>query len=231
MTPARVLRPALCGLLLVGLLATIGDARSWAWLGVRIRDLSEQEMDELAARHGIREGFGVVIVEVLEGTPAAKAGVKSGDVVVAFDEHPVTETRILQRMIAAASPERDSRLTVLRPEGRRQLAVRLAPMPREVAGDRVAAEFGFVLREADGQGDVPGVRSPVGIPSIAVVLRGSHAEKAGLEPGDLVLAVAQRPVLTRDAARDALAEVSLERPLELAVRRGSERLSVTIPPP
>lgn len=231
MSTARAMRRVLCALLLVGLAATVGDARSWAWLGVRIRDLSEQEMDEIAARHGIREGFGVVIVEVLEGTPAAKAGVKSGDVVVAFDERPVTETRILQRMIAAASPERDWKLTVLRPEGRRQLAVRLAPMPREVAGDRVAAEFGFVLREADGQGELPAVRSPVGIPAVAVVLRGSRAEKAGLEPGDLVLAVAQRPVLTRDAARDALAEVSLERPLELAVRRGSERLSFTIPPP
>src|SRR5439155_13074299 len=35
------------------------EARPWSWLGVRIRDLAEQEMEELAAKHGIREGFGV----------------------------------------------------------------------------------------------------------------------------------------------------------------------------
>jgi S1-C subfamily serine protease len=224
-------RRVLCALALVGLLAVDAQARSWAWLGVRIRDLSEQEMDDIAARHGIREGFGVVIVEVLEGTPAARAGVKSGDVVVAFEDHPVTETRVLQRMIAAAAAEHAARLTVLRPEGRRQLAVRLAPMPREIAGDRVAAEFGFALRDTDRPGEVAGARPLAGIPAVAVILRGSRAEKAGLEAGDLLLAIEERPVLTRDAARDALAGVSLERPLRLSIRRAQERLSLTIPPP
>src|SRR6202008_919116 len=47
---------ALALLLLV--LTPVADARTWAWLGVRIRDLSEQEMEELSKRHGIVEGFG-----------------------------------------------------------------------------------------------------------------------------------------------------------------------------
>ena len=80
------------------------DAAQWAWLGVRIRDLSEQEMDEISSRHGMREGFGVFIVEVMEGTPAQTAGIKTGDLVVAFEERPVTETRVLQRLIAASAP-------------------------------------------------------------------------------------------------------------------------------
>ncbi|PYO47144.1 MAG: hypothetical protein DMD84_24430, partial [Candidatus Rokuibacteriota bacterium] len=92
--------------------AGVADARPWSWLGVRIRDLSEQEMDDLATKHGIREGFGVVIVDVMEGTPAARAGIKSGDIIVAFDDRPVTETRALQRMIASGPVERDARLTV-----------------------------------------------------------------------------------------------------------------------
>jgi len=68
------------------------DAAQWAWLGVRIRDLSEQEMDEISSRHGMREGFGVFIVDVMDGTPAQTAGIKTGDLVVAFEERPVTET-------------------------------------------------------------------------------------------------------------------------------------------
>src|SRR5438105_2928107 len=129
-------------LLALLLAAGAADARQWSWLGVRIRDLSEAEMDEIAARHGIREGFGVVIVDVIDGTPAAKAGMHNGDIVVALDGRPVTETRLLQRLIAAASPDQDVRLTVLRPDGRRLLPVRLTVMPRPVAGERVAAEFG-----------------------------------------------------------------------------------------
>ena len=118
----RVAAALALALLLAG---GVAEARPWSWLGVRIRDLSEQEMDELATKHGIREGFGVVIVDVMEGTPAARAGLKSGDIVVAFDDRPVIETRALQRMIATGPVERDARLTVLRAEGRRALPVRL----------------------------------------------------------------------------------------------------------
>src|SRR5947207_12510570 len=99
------------------LTTTVLDAaatRPWAWLGVRIRDLSEQEMDDLASRHGIREGFGVVIVEVMTDTPAAQAGVRAGDIVVALDGRPITDTRLLVRLIARAPLDRDVRLTVLR---------------------------------------------------------------------------------------------------------------------
>lgn len=216
-------------LVLVLLLSAAAEARSWSWLGVRIRDLSEQEMDEIAARHGIREGFGVVIVEVLAGTPAARAGLRNGDVVVAFDDRPVTETRLLQRLIARTPVGSDSRMTVLRTDGRRQLAVRLTVMPPEIAGDRVAAEFGFVLREPQPQGELGGLAS--GVPVVAAVLRGSAAEKAGLQVGDVLVEIGERAVLSREAARTLLAEVALDRPLTLTLRRGESRFGLTLGPP
>jgi len=207
------------------------DPRPWAWLGVRIRDMSEQEMEEISRRHGIREGFGVVIVEVLADSPAAGAGLKNGDVVVAVGGRPITETRLLQRLIAAASTTGDTPLTVLRSEGRHQVTVRLAAMPREVVGERVAAEFGFALRESEAPAEALGARPALGLPAVAAVLRGGAAEKAGLEVGDVLVQVGERPVLTRDAARDALAEAPLDRPLWLTVRRGERRLSLALPAP
>jgi serine protease Do len=215
------------------------DARSWSWLGVRIRDLSEQEVEEISARHGIREGFGVVIVEVIADTPAARAGMKSGDVVVAFGERPVVETRLLQRLIAAAPVDREASLTVLRAEGRRALNVRLTTMPPAVAGERVAAEFGFSLREPSPPAEPGSPRptrafelsvSPSALPTVGAVSKGSAAEKAGLEVGDVIVAVAERPIVTVDAAREALAEREPDRPLPLTVRRGDRRLSLTLAP-
>ncbi|MEK7702153.1 MAG: PDZ domain-containing protein [candidate division NC10 bacterium] len=210
-------------LLLVALAVSAADARQWSWLGVRIRDLSEREMEEIAVKHGIREGFGVVIVEVIEGAPAASAGLKAGDIVVAVDDRPVTETRLLQRLIAAASAETETRLTVLRAEGRRRVAVKLGAMPRAVVGERIAAEFGFIVRESEGPGAAP--------PSIAVVIRGSSAEQAGLEAGDVILQVNEQAVVSREAAREALADAVPERPLRLTVRRGTSHLSVTLRTP
>jgi len=225
----RILRSLLTGLLLVAVAASAVDAAQWAWLGVRIRDLSEQEGDEISKRHGLREGFGVLIIEVMEGTPAEKAGLKNGDLVVAFEDRPVTETRLLQRLIASAGPGRDVRLTILRAEGRRRLDVKLASMPRSVVGDRIGAEFGFVLREPETA--APSALSVGTLPTVAVIVPRSPADRAGLQVGDTILQVGERAVLTREEMREALADAGLEAPLRLTFARGSNRLSVTLRPP
>ena len=99
--------------LLAGLLAPSADgATRWGWLGVRIRDLSEQEMEDISRRFGLREGFGAVIVEVIKETPAAAAGLRNGDLVVAFRDRPVVDTRSLQRAIGSTSVGETVRLTV-----------------------------------------------------------------------------------------------------------------------
>ena len=212
--------------LVLALVTDATAARPWAWLGVRIRDLSEQEMDEISKAHGIGEGFGVFIVDVLAETPAARAGLKNGDVVVAFEGRPVTETRLLQRLIATAAPESEVRLVVLRREGRRNVPVRLVSMPRDVAGDRVAALFGFFLRDPAGA-DAASLGST---PIVAAVERRSVAERGGLRADDVVLQVDDHPVVSREAAREALANVSPDRPLRLVVRRERERVTLTLEP-
>ncbi len=206
-----MIRAFLGALLMMTVAASAVGAMQWAWMGVRIRDLSEQEMDEIAKRHGIREGFGVVIIEVMEGTPAEKAGIKSGDLVVAFEERPVTDTRLLQRLIGGAGAGQDVRLTVLRTDGRRRLEVRLAAMPRPVLGERIAAEFGFLVREPEPAGSAA--------PTISGVIRRSAAERD------------DQAVETREALREAMADASIEGPLRLTIRRGGSRLSVTLRAP
>jgi len=212
------------------LVASLAEARGWSWLGVRIRDLSEQEGEELAKQHGIREGYGVVIVEVMEGTPAQRAGMKNGDIVVSIDDRPVTDTRLLQRLIAAGAVERDARVTVLRREGRRALGVRLVTMPRPIAGERVAAEFGFILRDPEPPPEAGGRRPGASAPTVTLVVRGSAAEKAGLETGDVILQINDTAVVSRDAARDALADLATEQSFKLTVRRGDGHLTLDVPP-
>ena len=140
-------------LLVVGLVPVAGppapeaaEPPRWGWLGVRIRDLSEPEMDEISSRHGIREGFGAVIVEVLKDTPAEAAGLRPGDLVVAVRGGPVVDTRALQRAIARSAAGDEVALTVLRAdEGRKPVVVRLGVMPDAVVAERVAAAVDGVL--------------------------------------------------------------------------------------
>jgi serine protease Do len=199
---------------------------------VRIRDLSEQEMEEISQKHGLREGFGVLIVEVLKETPAAKSGLANGDLVVAVRERPVVDTRTLQRLVAATPVGEELPLTVLRRgEGRQRVSVRVGVMPEAAAADRVAIEFGFLVRDPEGQAESGSVsRLGSGPPSVAAVVARGSAETAGLQIGDVLVEINGRPVLTIEAARQALLAVSLDRPLPLLVRRDDERLSLTLEP-
>ena len=218
-------------LLLLTLLPPLADAATrWGWLGVRIRDLSEQEMEDISKRFGLREGFGAVIVEVIKETPAAEAGLRNGDLVVAFRDRPVVDTRSLQRAIASTTVGETVRLTVLRrEEGRRPVQVKVGAMPDAVAAERVAAEYGFLVRDPEGQPELGGAR-PSAVPSVAAVLPRSRAERAGLQVGDVLTEVNGRPVLTLDAVREALLAAGADGPLPLVIRRDQERILVTLEP-
>ncbi|HET7874839.1 MAG TPA: PDZ domain-containing protein [Methylomirabilota bacterium] len=218
-------------LLLFQAVAPAAGAPRWGWLGVRIRDLSEQEIEEISQRHGLREGFGALIVEVIKETPAEASGLKAGDVVVAVSDRPVVDTRALQRYIVAATVGETVAITVLRrDEGRRRVTVRIGPMPDLVAAERIAAEFGFLIRDAEGRPDIP-AGPPDGPAAVAAVVPRSRAEAAGLKPGDLLVEVNGRPAPTLAAVREAMLTVSLEGALALVVRRGQDRLSLLLESP
>ncbi|HJV55707.1 MAG TPA: PDZ domain-containing protein [Methylomirabilota bacterium] len=224
------MRRALVSLaLLLTCLAPPGEAATrWGWLGVRIRDLSEQEMEDISKRFGMREGFGAVIVEVIKETPAAAAGLRNGDLVVAFRDRPVVDTRSLQRAIASTSVGETVRLTVLRTEeGRRPVQVKVGAMPAAMAADRVAAEYGFFVRDPEAQPELGGAR-PSAVPSVAAVLPRSRAERAGMQVGDVLTEVNGRPVVTLDAVREALLAAGPDGPLPLIFRRDQEQIAVTL---
>jgi serine protease Do len=209
-----------------------GAATRWGWLGVRIRDLSEQEMDEISQKHGLREGFGALIVDVIKETPADAAGLKSGDLVVAVGNRPVVDTRTLQHYVASASVGETVTLTVLRSDqGRQSVEVRLGPMPEAVAADRVAAEYGFLLREPETQPRVGGAAPPAGVPAVAAVLPKGRAEAAGLQVGDILVEINGKPVAGLGAVREALLGLSEHSPLSLVVRRDQQRLSFMLQDP
>ena len=122
------------------------------------------------------------------------------------------------------------RLTVLRPEeGRRPVQVKVGAMPDAMAADRVAAEYGFLVRDPEGQPELGGAR-PSSVPSVAAVLPRSAAERAGLQVGDVLTEVAGRPVVSLDAVREALLAAGAEGPLPLILRRDQERIAVTLEP-
>jgi serine protease Do len=217
------------------LLATAApaDARAWSWLGVRIRDLSEYEMEDISRRHGIREGYGVVVVAVVEASPAERAGIQDGDIVVALGPRPIVDSRTLQRLIALTPAGTTVQLTVLRRDGREPVSVELSEMPAPVVGERVAFELGFYVREGvvggERAGGVDGIERAA---IVADLQQGGPADRAGLQPGDVLVRVNDEPVGSFTTAVLALARLPADGPVRLVVARGpGERATITIEPP
>jgi serine protease Do len=224
----RALRALLAAGLLVALLPASGGAgEEWGWLGVRIRDLTEQEMEELSAKLGVREGYGVLIAEVITETPAQAAGLRDGDLIVAIDGRPVTETRILQRVIGNTPAGREITLSVLRDRRRQDVRAHVGQMPPEMVAERIALEFGFFVRDVPPDNPAaPASRAPV----VAAVTEGSSAARAGLMVGDRIRALNARAIDSMEAFRHLAREVLLRDPLELRVERRGEQLTLSLPP-
>lgn len=224
-----VARAAGTSVLVVLLLSSgVTAGEQWGWLGVRIRDLTEPEMEDIAKKAGIREGYGVLIAQVMKETPAEASGLREGDLVVAIDGRPIVETRELQRLVGATPAGRELGLVVLREHERQALKVRVGRMPAEVVAERIVFEFGFYVRDV---AEERAAGTPeTGPPVVAGVAERTPAAQGGLRAGDRILAVNDVRVETVEAFRRRAQELYLRDPMRLRVERDGASLVLTLPP-
>jgi serine protease Do len=164
------------------------------WLGVAIQPLDS----DMAKALNLPENSGVLVSDVTKDTPAAKAGVRRGDVIVSVDDIKVRTTGELRNAIATSGVNRTVRLRILREGKEIVLNVPLAEMPGKFADSSAAngapsgkgsAELGMELQPL-----TPELRKKLDVP--AEVTQGvvisdldprGDAARAGLRPGDVVL--------------------------------------------
>ncbi|MCB1369222.1 MAG: trypsin-like peptidase domain-containing protein [Rhodobacteraceae bacterium] len=92
------------------------------WLGVQIKPVS----DDVASVLGLEAGQGAMIEKVMDGTPAQKAGLQSGDIVLGFNGTKINDARDLTRVVAGTPPDTASKIEVLRKGDHLTLDVTLA---------------------------------------------------------------------------------------------------------
>jgi serine protease Do len=158
------------------------------WLGVSLQPLTP----ELAASFAVKDGKGALVTEVVPDSPAAKAGLRSGDVIVEVNGKKVENPGDLARTIALAPPGREARLTVWRDKQERSLSVML----REAPAERHASRLGFEVRPVTADiAEELGLRSRDGV-VVARVDEDSQAAEAGLRRGDVVVEINREPIKT-----------------------------------
>lgn len=166
------------------------------WLGVAIQPIGRDMADSL----GLKEARGALVAQTQPDTPAAKAGLKPGDAILAVDGRPVKNSRDLARLVAAYEPGAKVMLTVVRDAKERAIEVELGRMPKDVKVASTLPDDGASSTSLSDLGLAMSPASEVGIQGGGVAVvdvdPSGVAAQRGIKPGDVVLEVQGKTVST-----------------------------------
>jgi serine protease Do len=97
------------------------------WIGVQIQPVTADIADSL----GLKQARGALVAEPQDGSPAAKAGIKSGDVIVSLNGDPVPDARTLARRISSMAPGASVKIGIVRSGKDQDLSLTLGELPKE----------------------------------------------------------------------------------------------------
>jgi serine protease Do len=174
------------------------------WLGVRIQTVT----DDLASSLGLEKAYGALVASSIPNSPAEKAGIKAGDIILNFNGKDVTEMRKLPRFVAETEVNKEVNIVVWRNEKKKTLKVSIAEMKEDKKiMAKKEADKKTTLKEDD-ISDLKirvsqitnNIRLRQNIPEditgllITRVEQNSDAERKGIRPGDIIQEVNQTSV-------------------------------------
>ncbi|MBE0596814.1 MAG: DegQ family serine endoprotease [Desulfuromonadales bacterium] len=192
------------------------------WLGVSIQPLTP----ELAESFGLSQLAGALVNQVIPGSPAEKAGLQRGDILLSFGGKEIAGVRELQMMVANTPVGKQVELQVLRNDQRLALPVlivemeppaKAAPLPSEPAGKQQGLGLSV--------GPAPGSEGVL----VEAIEPRSAAAAAGVQPGDLILSVNRQEVNSPDAFSKAVKAAGKGKNVVLLIRRGETTLYLAFP--
>jgi serine protease Do len=202
-------------------------------LGIGIQDMTR----ELADQFGMAEPNGALVSQIVKGSPAARAGLRIGDVIVRFGGKDATDSRGLRNLVAAAAPGSKVKLDVIRDGKPVAVTVTVEPQPAERIQASVAPE------QPGSRLDNLGIAVQALTPDLAKQLRvdvttgvvvtdlavPSLAAAAGLRSGDVIVEANRTPVASPDDLARVLTRAARNRrSVLLLVRRQDASMFVVI---
>lgn len=163
---------------------------SRGWLGVTVQDVSR----ELAESFGLARPEGALITQVLDDSPAQRARLRRGDVIVEFDGRPVERSSMLPQLVGGAPANRSVPVRVMR-DGRsrivdvavgelpREASLVMVPPPTRTGGNRVGAVVAPLTDEQRRSHNTP----EYGV--LVMEVGEGAARRAGLRVGDVLLSI------------------------------------------
>lgn len=197
------------------------------WLGVTIQPLTS----ELAKQFGLRDEKGVLVGDVVEDSPAEKAGIQRGDVIVEFDGKEVKDATHLRNMVAGTAPNTVVSLKCIREGGPKTVQVKIVEMSSEV---QATVKNSGHLMGVSVQALTPQVRESLDIPKrlngvvVADIEDGSPADGI-LMKNDVIVEINRVRIKDLNEYEKVISKIQSDRDLLILLFRKGSTVYVTLP--
>jgi len=197
-------------------------------LGVSIQDLTP----ELAKSFGLKETHGALVAKVVSGSPAEKAGIALGDVIVQFNGQAVTGSKDLSRIVAATPVGETVAVRVIRNGKTVDLQAKVGEMEEEsataAAGDASHKTLGVSVQNLTPQiARELGIKKNIGV-VVTGVEPGSVAAEAMIQTGDVIQEIDRKPVKNVTDFMQRIGKTKAGETLLLLIEREQNSLFVAI---
>jgi len=176
------------------------------YLGIVISDLTS----DLARGFGLKVPEGVLINEVSENSPADKAGLKHGDIIIELNGEPVKKMSPFRNKISLTPPDTKVKITVLRKNKKKTVTVKLGELPSDILasgdkpGEAIDKNLGITVQNlTEDLAEQMGYEDESGV-VVTEVEPASDAAMKGIRPGTLIKEVNQRKVKNTKEFKAAL---------------------------
>ena len=190
------------------------------WLGVRIQDVTR----ELAESFGMDKPRGALVSQVIVGSPAEKAGVRVGDVIIAFNGQVVDRSSTLPPLVGTARVSSTAKLKLIRQKQLKTLSVKLESLPDDekpislsVTQPELDHILGLLLRELTAE-----MRQQLAIKQGGVLVQSvttGVAKKSGIRPGDIILQFGGETVTSVQQFKSLAEKLSADKFISLLINR------------
>jgi serine protease Do len=199
------------------------------WLGVSIQDLTP----DIAKSLGIKQQAGALIADVVKDSPAEKAGLKRGDVIVAFDGKAVEDSTSLRNMASAAAPGKTVQLKIVREGKEQSVTATLVEFKERKVVKKV--DYDNVLKGLTVQELNASLRDQIGAPEnmngVVITDVGADSPAQGiLQVGDVVLEVNRHEIRNLGDYDKLVSKIGKKDPVLLLIYRDGGTIYITLRP-
>jgi serine protease Do len=210
------------------------------WLGVSIQEVTSDLADEF----GVKDLKGALVSSVMKGSPAEKTGIRQGDVILQYNGKLVEDTGHLRNMVSQTPIGTTVKVKLFRNKKEVEVDVVISELPNKLAEaalregeqegnneEESSALAGLVVREL-----TPDLARHFGLEEnekgvvVVKVDPSSRLVEAGIRPGDLLLQINQRNILSLEEYKRITSKIKAKERLLLLIRRKGQDLFVTVRP-